>query len=209
MSRFSRLFLSFFAAVLLLSARAQAELKPYVPDRSHGQINFVGDALLISAHGFFERWDGEFQIDREKLENSKIKLTIDAASLNTRVEGRDKHLRSADFLDVAKFPQITFVSTKVAKVDDSNYKVTGELSLKGVTRSVDLPVKVVFLRETDGRFRGEIQLNRKDYGMTYNSRMNPIEDMVAVQFDLHLVDKQAMEERQRQRQQQPQPAPTP
>jgi hypothetical protein len=66
----------------------------------------------------------------------------------------------------------------------------------------------MFLRETDGRFRGDLKLNRKDFGITYNSRMNPIEDIVAVQFDLHLVDKQAMEERQRQRQQQ-QAAPKP
>jgi polyisoprenoid-binding protein YceI len=207
MSRFSRLLPYFFGATLLISFGALAETKPYVPDRSHAQINFVGDALLISAQGAFERWDGEFQIDREKLENSTIKLTIDAASLNTRVEGRDKHLRGTDFFDVAKYPQITFVSTKVAKVDDSNYTVTGDLTLKGVTKSLDLPVRVMFLRETDGRFRGDLKLNRKDFGITYNSRMNPIEDMVAVQFDLHLVDKQAMEERQRQRQQQAAPKP--
>jgi polyisoprenoid-binding protein YceI len=186
-------------ALLLPSARA--ERKPYLPDRSHGQINFVADALLISAHGSFDKWDGDFQLDRENLENSTIKLTIDASSINTRVEGRDKHLRSADFFDVEKHPQITFNSTKVSKVDDSNYKVNGDLTLRGVTKSVELPVRIAFLRETSGRFRGELQLNRKDFGITYNSRMNPIEDMVSVQFDLHLVDKQVMEERQRQRQQ--------
>jgi polyisoprenoid-binding protein YceI len=201
MSHRLRLPVSVVATLVFLLPSAIAERKPYVPDRSHGQINFVADALLISAHGFFEQWDGDFQLDRENLENSTIRLTIEASSINTRVAGRDKHLRSPDFFDVEKHPQITFVSTGISKVDDSNYKVTGDLTLRGVTKSVGLPVRIAFLRETSGRFRGEMQLNRKDFGITYDSRMNPIEDMVTVQFDLHLVDKQAMEERQRQRQQ--------
>jgi polyisoprenoid-binding protein YceI len=196
--------LSWTAAACILSPYAVlAEKRPYVLDRSHCQLNFIGEALLISAHGFFERWEGDVQIDRENLENSSLTLTIDAASLNTRVERRDNHLRSPDFFDVAKYPQIKFVSTKIAKVDDKNLNVAGELTLRGVTKPIQAPVKVVFLREGDARFKGEFQLNRKDFGMTYNSKMNPIEDMVTVQFDLHLQDKEAFEKRQREMQQQP------
>jgi polyisoprenoid-binding protein YceI len=97
-----------------------AERKAYLIDPAHCQINFVGESLLLSAHGYFERWEGDFQIDREKLENSSVSITIDATSLNTRVQARDNHLRSKDFLDVANYPQIKFVSTGISKVDDKN-----------------------------------------------------------------------------------------
>ncbi len=193
--------------LVLAPLPGRAERRAYVPDRNHCQINFVGDALLVSAHGFFERWDGDFQIDRQNLAESAIRLTIEAASLNTRVERRDNHLRSPDFFDVAKYPQVTFVSTKISRVDDTNYTLTGDLTMRGVTRSIDVPVKVVFVRDDDARFRGEMKLNRKDFGMNYTSRLNPIEDMVAVQFDFHLSDKEAMEKRQRQ--QAPPSAPAP
>ena len=188
-------------------AAAYADRKPYVPDRSHSQLNFVGDALLLSAHGHFEKWEIDAQVDAANLENSTVSLTIDAASLNTRVDRRDNHLRSADFFDVAKYPQITFVSSKVTKIDDRSLKLSGNLTLRGVTKPLDIPVQIVFLRDGSARFKGNVQFNRKDFGMTYNSRMNPIEDMVAVQFDMHLLDKAAQEERQRQRQQQPARSP--
>lgn len=188
------------AALAIVSAPALAERRPYVFDRAHSQINFIGEALLVSAHGFFERFDGEIQIDRENLENSSIRLVIEAASINTRNERRDNHLRSADFFDAANHPQITFTSTAIRRVDDKNLLVTGELTIRGTTRPVEVPVQVVFLRETDGRFRGQFQVNRKDFGVSYDSAMNPIEDLVTVQFDFHLVDQQAMEQRQRQRQ---------
>lgn len=204
----SVLVLSLLASSLALPA-AYAEKKPYVPDRSHSQLNFVGDALLISAHGYFEKWEIDAQIDPANLENSAVALTIETASLNTRVGRRDDHLRSADFFDAAKHPQITFVSSKVKKLDDHSLTLSGNLTLRGVTKPVDIPVKVVFLRDGSARFKGDMQLNRKDFGMTYNSRMNPIEDMVAVQFDMHLVDKQVQEERQRQRQQQTPPQARP
>jgi polyisoprenoid-binding protein YceI len=185
--------------VLLLAALpGRAERKPYVPDRAHCQINFIGDSLLVSAHGFFEKWDGEFQLDRTDLSNSSIRLTIEAASLNTRVDRRDNHLRGPDFFDIARYPQVTFSSTKISRVDDSNYTLTGDLMLRGVTRSIDVPVRVVFTRDEDARFRGEMKLSRNDFGMTYNSKMNPIDDLVAVQFDIHLSDKEAVDKRQRQ-----------
>jgi polyisoprenoid-binding protein YceI len=183
---------------LLVAGPARAERKPWVPDRSHSQLNFVGEALLISAHGFFEKWEIDAQLDPAGLENSTVSLTIDAASLNTRVARRDSHLRSPDFFDVAKYPEIKFVSKSVKKLDDKNVTLVGDLTLRGVTKTVEIPVRVVFLRDGDARFKGELQINRRDFGMTYNSRMNPVEDMVSVQFDMHLLDKAVQEERQRQ-----------
>ena len=182
-----------FVAVLLcvapIALPAYAQRKTYVPDPPHSQINFVGESLLISAQGYFERWDGDFQIDHEKLENSSVNITIDASSLNTRVQMRDNHLRSKDFLDVASFPQIKFSSNAIAKVDDKNYIMDGNLTLHGVTKAIKVPVTVVFLRENDGRFKGELKINRWDYGISYAGKMNPVEDMVAIQFDMHLREK--------------------
>jgi polyisoprenoid-binding protein YceI len=187
-----------------VAATAQAEQRPFVFDRAHSQINFVADALLISAHGYFERFDGEIQIDRQDLENSSIRLVIEASSINTRNERRDNHLRSADFFDAANHPQITFTSTAIRRVDEKNVVITGELTIRGNTRTIEVPTQIVFLRDTGGRFRGQFQINRKEFGINYNSTMNPIDDLVTVQFDFHLVDQQAMEQR-RQQQQQRQP----
>jgi len=198
MRRSALIAFAFCASVVLVTQPGRAERKPYVPDRAHCQLNFVGDALLVSAHGYFEKWDIDAQLDAANLENSTVALTIETASLTTRVERRDTHLRSPDFFDVAKYPQIKFVSTKVKRIDDKNLTLTGDITLRGITKPVEIPVKLVFLREGDARFRGEVQLNRRDFGMTYNSRMNPIEDMVTVQFDMHLQDKQMQGQRQRQ-----------
>jgi polyisoprenoid-binding protein YceI len=193
-----------FVPVLLLAlaAPAGAERKPYVFDKAHSQVNFVAEALLLTAHGYFERFDGDIQIDAEALENSAVRLEIETASINTRIEQRDNHLRSADFFDAANHPKITFVSKQVTRVDDKNLRLVGDLTIRGVTRTVEVPVFVVFVRDGRGRFKGEFKINRQDFGVSYNSRMNPIEDTVVVQFDINVVDKQVMEERQRQRQQQ-------
>jgi polyisoprenoid-binding protein YceI len=201
MKRFAASVCLLAAIALPLTPAVRAERKPYVFDRAHSQINFVAEALLLTAHGFFERFDADIQLDPENLENSALALAIETASINTRVEQRDNHLRSADFFDAANHPKITFVATKIAKVDDRNLRVTGDLTIRGTTKSVEIPLFVVFLREGRGRFKGEFTINRKDFGVSYDSRANPIEDMVTVQVDLNVMDKQVMEERMRQRQQ--------
>jgi polyisoprenoid-binding protein YceI len=167
---------------------AQAERRTYVPDPPHSQINFVGESFLLSAEGYFERWQGDFQIDRSKLENSAVSIIIEATSLNTRVQMRDNHLRSKDFLDVENYPQIKFVSTGVSKIDDKNYVIDGMLTLHGVSKAIKAPVTVVFLRDNDGRFKGNLQINRRDYGIDYDGKMNPVQDMVAISFDMHLME---------------------
>ena len=166
-----------------------------MPDRSHCQINFVGDSLLVSAHGYFEKWDGDFQIDRQDLANSTIRLTIDAASLNTRVERRDNHLRGPDFFDSAKYPQVTFVSTKIAKVGDSNYTLTGDSDLRGVTRSVDVPVPRRFRPRRRRPFPRRNEAQPEELRDDLQLEDEPVDDEVTVQFDLHLSDKEAMEKR--------------
>lgn len=191
----------------LVVSSAVAEKRAYVVDKNHSQINFVGEALLISAHGFFGKWDADINYDDKAPENSTLAITIDAASINTRVDGRDNHLRSDAFFDVAKYPQVTFTTTKVARQDEKTLMVSGDLTIRGITKPVSAAVKVPLFADGRARFKGEFELNRKEFGMTYNSKMNPIEDIVKVQFDISAGDKIMAEERQRQRQQQG-PPPT-
>lgn len=191
-----------FILLGMLAGPIQAERRAYTFDRAHSQINFIAEAMFISAHGSFDRWEGDIQLDPQDLAKSTVRLAIEAASINTRIERRDNHLRSGDFFDATNHPQITFQSTAVRRVDDQNVVIVGDLTIRGVAKSLEVPARVIFLRDGDGRFKGQFSVNRKDFGVSYNSNMNPIEDMVQVMFDFHLVDQQMMEERQRQRQQQ-------
>lgn len=173
--------------------------RTHLIDKSHSQINFVAEARFISAHGFFDKWEAEVLYNPQKIEESSFKVTIDAASINTRIQRRDDHLRSKDFLSVAEYPQITFVSKKISKASDKMLNITGDMMLRGVTKEIEVPVEMVFYDNNRGRFRGTFPLNRKDFGITFNSGMNPIEDVVKVQFDINILDKEAVEKQQKAR----------
>ncbi len=177
----------------LTTIAVAAQTRPHVVDQAHSQINFVAEARFISAHGHFDKWDAEVQLDPAKIEISSFKLTIDAASINTRVAMRDNHLRGKDFFDVATYPQITLVSKKITKTGDKKYAVTGDLTLRGVTKQVEVEINQVFYENNRGRFRAAFPISRKDFGITYNSNMNPIEDVVQVQVDINVQDKEAVE----------------
>ena len=170
----------------------------------HTAAEFRARHMMVTyVRGHFKNVHGTLEFDPETPRNSSVAVQIDTRGIWTGVKERDDHLRSADFLDATNHPQIKFVSTKIAKVDDKNLTITGDLTLRGITKSLNVPVKVVFLREGDGRFKGDFQINRKDFGMKYNSMMNPVEDMVSIQFDFHIQDQ----ERQKQRPQQAPPKP--
>jgi polyisoprenoid-binding protein YceI len=169
--------------------------RPHIIDKAHSQINFVAEARFLSAHGFFDKWEAEVSLDAEKIENSSVKITIDAASINTRVQRRDDHLRSRDFFDAAQYPTITFVSKRILKAAEKKYNVSGDLTMRGVTKELTVPLTVVFYENNRGRFKGTFEINRKDYGINYNSRLNPIEDIVQVQFDISVQDREAAAQR--------------
>ena len=158
-------------------------------DRSHSQINFEAEARLISAEGWFDKWEADVQLDPEQLERGSVRFTIDAASINTRVERRDNHLRSAEFFDVAKYPTITFASKAIRRTGDKTGVITGDLTMHGVTKTIDVPVSMVFYENGRGRFKGSFTLNRQDYGVSGQSRMNKIEDEVEVKFQMAIVDR--------------------
>jgi polyisoprenoid-binding protein YceI len=185
--------------LLLTSITVTAQTRPHIVDQAHSQVNFVAEARFISAHGFFDKWDVEVQLDPAKIENSSFKIIIEASSINTRIQRRDDHLRSKDFFDVATYPQITLVSKKITKIGDRQYKVLGDLTLRGITKQIEVQINQVFYENNRGRFRSNFEINRKEFGISFDSKMNPIEDIVKVQVDINVLDKEAVEKQQKAR----------
>lgn len=146
-------------------------------DAVHSSIGFTVRHMVVSkVHGQFTKWGGTLELDPENLTASKIDITIDAASIDTRDEKRDGHLKSADFLDVEKQPSITFKSKLIEKKSADEYRMTGDLTIRGVTRDVTLDV------EFGGRakdpwggdrmgFTAKGKIDRKDYGAKWNAAL--------------------------------------
>ena len=133
----------------------------------------VRHLMISNVHGRFERWDGTLQFDPDDPEQSRVEIAIDATSIDTRELERDAHLRSPEFLNVERFPQITFRSTRVDRVTMDDYEVAGELSIAGVTRTVVLDAtrsSVIVDPRGDLRvgFLISGHVSRKDFGLTWN-----------------------------------------
>ena len=144
-------------------------------DPDHSSFQFKVRHLTVSnVKGDFTKVKGAVTIDDKDISNLNVELTIDAASVNTGHAKRDEHLRGSDFFDVAKYPTITFVSKKVIKDGPDRLKVTGDLTLHGVTREVTVNVEgpTQEVKDPGGNFRrgatGTARINRKDFGLTWN-----------------------------------------
>src|SRR5690606_1261386 len=125
----------------IMSLPAAADTYQIDTEGAHASINFAVQHLGYSwLVGRFDNFSGEFTYDPKKVESSKINVTIDTKSVNSNHAERDKHLRSADFLNVDKFPEAKFVSTKIVKDDDNEFDIVGDLTLNGVTKSVTIEV---------------------------------------------------------------------
>ncbi|WP_299814027.1 YceI family protein [uncultured Roseibium sp.] len=159
-------------ALSLLAGTATAEPVAYDFDKSHANLAFSYNHLGYSTtEGRFGEWDGTLLIDKETPANSSIEFTIDVSSLDTFFPDRDAHFLSADFFDVEKYPQATFKSTKVEKTGDNQLEVTGDLTIKDITKPATLIVDVTAIgehpmakKEAAG-FAVSTVLKRSDYGM--------------------------------------------
>jgi polyisoprenoid-binding protein YceI len=148
-------------------------------DKSHGEVAFeVRHLGLSKVRGWFKDYDGTIHVDEAKPENSSVEFTVEVASIDTNVAARDKDLREGDgFLDVVKFPTMTFKSTKVVPKGKNQFDVTGDFTLHGVTKSITLPVTSIGpiadpWGNTKYGFETQITLNRKDYGITWHKVMD-------------------------------------
>jgi polyisoprenoid-binding protein YceI len=182
----------------MTTATALTELTgEYTLDAAHTRIGFVArHAMVTKVRGAFNDFEGTVHIDGDDPSKSTAKVTIKAASIDTRNEQRDAHLRSNDFLALEQYPQITFVSTGARQLDESTFQLTGDLTVKDVTR----PVSIDFSYEGAARdpfgnlrlgFEGSVAISRKDYGITWNAALETggvlVSDRIVLEFEVSAV----------------------
>ena len=162
--------LTLFFTFPVLSQAATWQIDP-----DHSSFQFKVRHLMVSnVKGDFTKVKGAVTMDDKDISNLNVELTIDAASVNTGHAQRDEHLRASDFFDVAKYPTIIFVSKKVVKDGPDRLKVTGDLTIHGVTREVTVNVEgpTQEIKDPRGNFRrgaaGTARINRKDFGLIWN-----------------------------------------
>ena len=163
----------------------------WVIDPVHTNLGFSArHAMVAKVRGNFGEFAGSFTIDGADLSKSSAELTIQAASIDTKTPDRDAHLKSPDFLDVENFPTLTFTSTAV-KASGSSVVVTGDLTIHGVTRSVDVEWEFVGISQdpwgnTKIGFEGGAKISRKEFGLTWNAALETGGVLVGDEIKLNL-----------------------
>jgi len=180
------------------SAPALTELTgTWTLDPAHTRIGFVArHAMVTKVRGSFNEFEGTAVLDGANPANSHAEVTIKAASIDTRNAQRDEHLRSNDFLAMQEHPEITFTSTGARQVDDTTFELTGDLTIRGVTKSVTIPftfegaAKDPFGNLRAG-FEGSVPINRKDWGVTWNAALEGggvlVSDRVPLEFEISAI----------------------
>lgn len=166
-------------------------------DETHTTLGFSArHAMVAKVRGRFNDFEGSFTIDATSPENSVATVSIKTASVDTRNEDRDAHLKSADFLDVEKFPELTFTSTAIKNVSDNEFVVGGDLTINGVTRNVDVELTYVGVSQdpwggTRIGFEGSTEINRRDFGLTFNVALDTggvlVSEKIKIELDVEAV----------------------
>jgi polyisoprenoid-binding protein YceI len=184
----------------LLSFPVQASTATYQIDPDHSNFQFTVRHLSVSnVKGDFGKLKGVVTIDDRDITNLKVDIAIDAASVNTGHAKRDEHLRGEDFFYVAKYPDITFVSKKVIRVDGSKIKVIGDLTIRGLSKEVTVDVEgpTPEVKDLWGGFRrgatGTSKINRKDFGIVWNRVLDSggylVGDEIGISIEVELMRK--------------------
>ena len=166
-------------------------------DAGHSAVHFgVRHMMFTKIRGRFTRWSGELRLDPSELPSSRVEVTIDAGSIDTGDAQRDAHLKSADFLDVERFPEVTFRSTKVEDLGEGKLRVSGELTIRGVTRPVVLDteyagrVKDPWGNDRAG-FAARAAIDRTDFGLRWNQTLETggllVGNKVEIELELEAV----------------------
>ena len=169
----------------------------YAIDPTHSRIGFVArHAMVTKVRGSFNEFEGSGYFDAEDPANSRLQLTITAASIDTRNADRDNHLKSNDFFDMETYPEIIFASTAVEQVDESNFRVTGDLTIKDVTRpvTVDFEYTGTAVDPYQNRrigLEGKTTVNRKDWGISWNAALDAcgvlVGEKVILEFEVSAI----------------------
>ena len=164
----------------------------YTIDASHSRIGFVArHAMVTKVRGSFNDFTGSIHLDTANPAASTAQISIEVASIDTRNEQRDGHLRTNDFFDAPTFPKITFKSTSVQQLDDAKFAVTGDLSIKDVTKAITVAFEFAGLA-TDpygnvrAGYEGTASLNRSDYGVSFNAALDTGGLLVSEKISLEL-----------------------
>jgi polyisoprenoid-binding protein YceI len=169
----------------------------YTLDPAHTRLGFVArHAMVTKVRGAFNEFEGTATIDGENPANSSVAITLKVDSIDTRNAQRDGHLRTNDFLDIENYPEIRFVSTSVKHDGGSDFEVTGDLTVKDITKSVTLPLefqgaaKDPFGNDRIG-FEGSVVINRKDWGITWNAALETggvlVSEKVTLEFEISAI----------------------
>ena len=171
----------------------------YSIDAAHSRIGFVArHAMVTKVRGSFNEFEGGGFFDAASPEKSHVEVKINAKSIDTRNADRDAHLRGNDFFDMEQFPEISFVSTSVEPLESDHYRVTGDLTIKGVTKPVSVDFEYTgsavdpFQNHRVG-FEGTVTVNRKDWGINWNAALEAggvlVSEKVVLEFEISAVKK--------------------
>ncbi len=166
-------------------------------DPSHSRVGFVArHAMVTKVRGAFNEFEGTATVDGEDFSRSEVAVTIQATSIDTRNEARDGHLRSNDFLDMDRHPEITFRSTSVTATGPAAFDVTGDLTIKGTTHAVTVPFEFEgaatdpFGNARAG-FEGSVEIDREDYGVTWNAALETggvlVSKKITLEFEISAI----------------------
>ncbi|GAB7024831.1 YceI family protein [Geotalea toluenoxydans] len=189
-------------AIIALALPLVASASTWNIDPDHSNVGFKVRHLMVSnVKGSFDKYTGKIELDDKDITRSRVIVAIDTNTVNTNVQKRDEHLRSADFFDVAKYPTMTFASKKIAKAGKDKLKMTGDLTLHGITRPVVLTVEGLSKESKDpwGNIRrgatATTKINRKDFGLVWNAALETggvtVGDEVTITLEIELIKAQA------------------
>jgi polyisoprenoid-binding protein YceI len=172
-------------------------------DPAHSQITFSVRHMMISnVHGRFDKFNGTVEFDEKNPTQSLVDIQIDAASINTLEPNRDGHLKSPDFFNVAKYPEITFKSKRVVVTSEKSGKLYGDLTIMNTTKEVVLDVEYSGTAKSpygtmSAGFEGSTKISRKDWGLTWNVTLETggwlVGDVIHVNIELEIVKQPEME----------------
>ncbi|WP_243224895.1 YceI family protein [Microbacterium sp. CIAB417] len=166
-------------------------------DAAHTRIGFSArHAMVTTVRGSFNDIAGNLHVDTDEPSNSSAQVILRVASIDTRNKQRDDHLRSADFFDAERWPEITFVSSHIEEVDDNAFAVTGDLTIRDVTQQVVIPLMLIGIEtDADGKlragFEGTRRLQRRDFGLEWNVPLDSggvlVSEKITLEFEISAV----------------------
>jgi polyisoprenoid-binding protein YceI len=166
-------------------------------DPAHTRIGFsTRHAMVTKVRGAFNDVEGTITVDPDAPERSAVQVSIKVASIDTRNADRDQHLRTNDFFDAPRFPEITFVSDRVDQVDEGHFIVSGSVTIRSITREVSIPIEFMGVeRDPMGNlragFEGSRRINRQDFGLKWNTTLDSggvlVSDKITLEFEVSAI----------------------